>query len=140
MKITDVKNDNARRYAKLIDKNKDGELSSAELDTFEHFAGKIGTYLDQHKIPKEKLTYLGTTQEIEMTQADGAMAILKQAFIGALSMQNLPTMLRSADDAYSPIMASYDPAVYQRNREAMVMDSEVAATPVLKRWLGGQVV
>ena len=115
-------------------------LAPIACRTFEHFAGKIGSYLDQHKIPKEKVAYLGTTQEIEMTQADGAMAVLKQAFLGALSMQNVPTILRAADQAYSPIMASYDPAAYQRNRDAMVMDGDVAATPVLKGWLGGQTV
>jgi hypothetical protein len=108
--------------------------------TFEHFADKIGSYLDQRKLPNEKVAYLGTTQEIEMTQANGAMAILKHAFLGALAMNSVPMILRAADQAYSPIMAPYDPAAYQRNREAMVMDTDVAATPVLKGWLGGQTV
>lgn len=115
-------------------------LAPIACRTFEHFAGKVGSYLEQHKIPKEKVAYLGTTQEIEMTQADGAMAILKQAFLGALAMNNVPMILRAADHAYTPIMASYDPAVYERNREAMVMDADIDATPVLKGWLGGQTV
>ena len=62
MKVTDVKNDNARRYAKLVDKNKDGDLSSAELDDASRRRdpvasekelqdrGEVGHVSDQHHI------------------------------------------------------------------------------------------
>ena len=106
--------------------------------SFEHFAGKIEKYMDQNAIPKDKLAYFGTSQEIEMTQADGAMAILKQAFTGALGGKNVPTILKGADDAYSPIKSSYDTASYEADPSRMVNDKETASTPVLQSWLGGQ--
>ncbi|MBI4703217.1 MAG: hypothetical protein HY744_19040 [Deltaproteobacteria bacterium] len=75
-----------------------------------------------------------------MTQSDGAMAVLKQTFTGTANQKNMPTILKSADDAYNPIMGSYDQSAYETNRDAMVMDQDIKATPVLKGWTGGQVV
>ncbi|MHB8876615.1 MAG: hypothetical protein ACYC8T_23210 [Myxococcaceae bacterium] len=115
-------------------------LAPIACKSYEHFAPGIEKYLDQHKIPREKVAYLGTTQEIEMTQADGAMAVLKQAFTGALSGKTVPTILKAADDSYSPIKSSYDAGSYQSDPNRMVNDLETASTPVLKGWLGGQSV
>ena len=75
-----------------------------------------------------------------MSQADGAMAVLKQTFTGVANSKNAPTILKAAADSYNPIMASYDPSAYERNRDAMVMNSDLQATPVLKGWVGGQPV
>ncbi len=108
--------------------------------SFEHFGTKVDKYLQQNGIPKDKVAFFGTSQEIEMTQADGAMAILKQAFTGALGAKSGAAILKAADDAYSPIMASYDPGSYEANRDRMVMDADLQATPVLKGLVLGQAV
>lgn len=113
-------------------------IAPIACNSFDHFAPKIEKYMDQNHIPREKLAYFGTSQEIEMTQADGAMAILKQAFSGALGGKNVPTILKGADDSYSPIKSSYDAGSYASDPSRMVNDQDTAATPVLKSWLGGQ--
>ena len=75
-----------------------------------------------------------------MTQPDGAFGVLKQAFAGVLGGKNVPTICRNAQQAYNPIMASYDPSSYAASRDRMVMDKDIQATPVLKGMVGGKAV
>lgn len=115
-------------------------MAPIACNSYDHFAAKIDKYLGQHNIPREKVAYFGTTQEIEMTQADGAMAVLKQTFTGVLGGKNVPTILRDADDSYNPIKSSYDTGSYESDPSRMVSDQETASTPVLKGWVGGQTI
>ncbi len=108
--------------------------------SYDHFAQKIEKYLDQNRIPRDKVSYFGASQEIEMTQPDGAFAILKQVFTSALAAKTGPSILKAADDAYNPIMASYDPSSYERDRDRMVMDKDIRAIPVLRGWISGEPV
>lgn len=113
-------------------------MAPIACESYGHFAAQIDKYMGQHNIPREKVAYFGTTQEIEMTQADGAMAVLKQTFTGVLGGKNVPTILKDADDSYSPIKSSYDASSYESDPSRMVSDQETASTPVLKGWVGGQ--
>ncbi len=115
-------------------------MAAVACKSFDHYAPKIDGYLKNNGIPKEKVTYFGSTQEIEMTQPDGAFAILKASFAAALGQKTAPTVLARSNEAYNPIMSSYDPSFYEADRDRMVMDKEIRAMPVLKGWIGGETV
>ncbi len=109
--------------------------------SYKHFLGDMKLYLRKLKMPEEKLTFFGISQEIEVSQSNGAFAVLKQIFTSILACKSGLAILRDCDEVYNPIMPSYNPESYKRDPDYfMVIDSEVQATPLIKGWIGGQTI
>lgn len=106
--------------------------------SYKHFLYNMKVYLRERKMPKERLTFFGTSQEIEMMQSNGAFAVLKQTFSSVLTGKSGLAILRDVDEVYTPIMSSYDPISCKRNPNLLVMDKDIQATPILKAWIRGQ--
>lgn len=98
-------------------------------------------YLSKLKMPKEKLTFFGISQEIEVSQSNGAFAVLKQIFTSILAGKSGLAIIRDCNEVYNPIMPSYNPESYKRDLNYfMVIDSELQGTPLVKGWIGGQII
>ncbi len=109
--------------------------------SYEHFLGDMKLHLRRLKMPKEKLTFFGISQEIEVSQSNGAFAVLKQIFTSLLAGKSGLDILHDCNEVYNPIMPSYNPESYKRDPAYfMVIDSEVQATPLVRGWIGGHIL